>query len=222
MPLIIAILVILVIITGAWQSSKKNAQLSANREKDKQKTNAKLEHRILDTYMKHGYSFNDAYNQTVQDMIAAGYEPCIPRAAYKNRDGIESSSCGIYGGDDVERYDSFWVQQRREEAKREWQQAHPGVHISKAPPEEIEKLTYANYPTTEFAYLRDVARSTEKLKAVPVGTFIIYPGLGTCEILAHNWIGDGAAGGTYTLKVLKTGKVVTYVKIGDNKIRRQG
>lgn len=222
MPLIIAVLIILVAIISAKESNKKNAQQSAVREKDRRKTNAKLEHRILDTYMKHGYSFNDAFNQAYQDMIDAGYDPCIPREAYKNREGVESSSCGVYGGNDVERYDSFWVKQRREDAKREWQQSHPGVHISKAPPEEIERLTYGNYPTTESAYLHDIKRSASRASAEPVGTFIIYPGLGTCEILAHNWIGDGASGGTYTLKVLKTGKAVTYVRIGDNKIRRQG
>ena len=88
--------------------------------------------------------------------------------------------------------------------------------------EEIDKLTYGNYPTTEYAYLHDIKRSASRASAEPVGTFIIYPGLGTCEVLAHNWIGDGASGGTYTLKVLKTGKVVTYIRIGDTKIRRQG
>jgi len=70
--------------------------------------------------------------------------------------------------------------------------------------------------------LHDIKRSASRASAEPVGTFIIYPGLGTCEVLAHNWIGDGASGGTYTLKVLKTGKVVTHVRIGDTKIRRQG
>ena len=170
--------------------------------------------------MKHGYSFNDAFNQAAEDMIAAGYIPCIPRTAYKNREGVESSSCGMYGGADVERYDSYWVKQRREEAKRIWQQSHPGVHISQAPTEEIERLTYNDYPTTELAHIRDMKRYQVRASAEPVGTYIFYPGLGTCEVLAHNWIGDGTSG-TYTLKVLKTGKVVTYVRIGDNKIQKQ-
>lgn len=222
MPLIIALLIIAVGISWAWRSNKQSANLSAIREQDRQKTNAKLEHHILDTYMKHGYSFDDAFNQTADDMRAAGYIPCIPRTAYKNRDGIESSSCGVYGGADVERYDSFWVKQRREEAIRSWQQSHPGVHISKASPEEIDKLTYDNYPMTEYAHICDMRRSAIRASTYPIGTYIFYPGLGTCEVLAHNWIGNGASGGTYTLKVLKTGKEVTHVRIGDNKIRRQG
>lgn len=222
MPLVLAVLIILVIILNAKDSIKNNARQSSIREKDRRKTNAKLEHRILDAYMKHGYPFDEAFRRSYQDMIDAGYDPCIPRDAYKNREGVESSSCGVYGADDVERYDSFWVKQRREDAKREWMQAHPGVHISKASQEEIDRLTYGNYPMTEAGYLHDIKRSTIRAKAEPVGSFIIYPRLGTCEVLAHNWIGDGAAGGTYTLKVLKTGQIVKYVKIGDTKIRRQG
>lgn len=222
MPLVIAVLVILVLIFIAKDSNENNARQSAIREKDRRKTNARLEQRTLDMYMKHGYSFDEAFRKSYEDMIAAGYDPCIPRDAYsKNRDGTQSSFCG-YGSFEPQRFDSFWVRQRREEAERQWQQAHPGTNLCDADPDVIEAMTYGNFPTTEFQYLHDIKRRTELAKAEPVGTFIIYPGLGTCEILAHNWIGDGAAGGTYTLKVLKTGQIVTYIKIGDNKIRKQG
>ena len=222
MPLVIAVLVILVLIFNAKDSNKNDARQSAIRERDRRKTNAALEQRTLDMYMKHGYSFDEAFRKSYEDMIASGYDPCIPRDAYsKNCDGTQSSFCG-YNFFEPEKFDSFWVRKRREDAEKQWQQSHPGVHISKAPREEIEQLTYVNYPTTEAAYLHDIKRSTMRHQAEPIGTFIIYPMLGTCEILAHNWIGDGAAGGTYTLKVLKTGQTVTWVKIGDSKIRKQG
>lgn len=222
MPLVIAVLIILVIFFNTKDSIKNNARQAAIREKDRRKTNAVLEQQTLDMYMKHGYSFKDAFTQTYQDMVDAGYEPCIPREAYsKNVDGKESSFCGL-NFFEPQKYDSFWVRERRRDAEREWQRSHPGIHISKAPPEVIERMVYKNFPTTEFAYLHDIKRSTMRLQAEPIGTFIIYPGLGTCEVLAHNWIGDGAADGTYTLRVLKTGKIVTYVKIGDSKIERQG
>lgn len=222
MPLVIAVLVILVLIFNAKDSNKNNARQSAIREKDRRKTNARLEQRTLDMYMKHGYSFDEAFRKSYEDMIAAGYDPCIPRDAYsKNGDGIQSSFCG-YSFFEPQKFDSFWVQQRREEAERQWQRSHPGTHLVDADPNVIEAMVYERFPTTEAQYLHDIKRSTELAKAEPVGTFIIYPGLGTCEILAHNWIGDGAAGGTYTLKVLKTGQVVTCVRIGDNKIRKQG
>lgn len=219
MPLVFAVLIILVLIVNARESSRKNANKSAFNEKSRRKTNAKLEQRTLDIYMKHGYSFDDAFKKTYADMTSAGYDPCIPREAYNNQEGIESSKCKGY---DIERYDSLLVRQRRQDAITQWEQDHPGTHISKAAPEELEFLTYNNFPKTEWQYLHDVKRGAVRASAEPVGTFIIYPRLGTCEVLAHNWIGDGASGGTYTLKVLKTGKVVTYVKIGDTKIRRQG
>lgn len=222
MPLILAVLIVLVLVFNLsdWRSNK--ARQAAINEKNRRKTNAKLEHKILDNYMKHGYSFDDAFRKSYEDMISAGYDQCIPRDAYKNREGVESSSCGVYGGSDVERYDSLWVKQRREEAKRDWLQAHPGMHISKASTDEIDALIYSNFPQTELQYLCDIQRSSVKASAEPVGSCIIYPGLGTCEVLAHNWTGNGNGGGTYTLKVLKTGEIVTYVKIGDDKIRRQG
>ena len=116
MPLIIAVLIILVVIVSARESNKKNATQSAIREKDRRKTNAKLEHHILDTYMKHGYSFDEAFDKAYQDMIEAGYDPCIPRSAYKNREGIESSSCGVYGGNDVENREGLRYHHR----KRRW------------------------------------------------------------------------------------------------------
>lgn len=218
MPLVIAVLVILVIIFNAKDSIKNNARQSSIREKDRRKTNARLEQRVLDTYMKHGWSFEDAFRQSYEDMIAAGYDPCIPKNAYdKNEGSVESSS---YRGN-IGEYDSFLVRERRRDAERQWQQSHPGVSLTHATEEEIDALTYSNFPKTEFQYLHDLNRMSMRTQAEPVGSFIIYPGLGTCEVLAHNWIGDGAAGGRYTLRVLRTGEIVEYVKIGDSKIRRQ-
>lgn len=220
MPLVFAVLIILVLYFNLRDSKEKNIRLSAMREKDRRKTNARLEHKILDTYMKHGYSFDKAFRQAYQDMVNAGYEPCIPREAYKkNRNGEESSWCGVYGTD-VERYDSLWVQQRREHAENEWQKSHPGEPFTSD--EKIEAMTYSHFPTSEYSYLHDIKRVSMQSKALPIGSYLIYPGLGTCEILAHNWIGDSTLGGTYTLKVLKTGEIVTHVKIGDDRIRRQG
>ena len=221
MPLIIAVLIIIVAVVCIRDSNKENSKQAAIREKDRRKTNAKLEHRTLDNYMKHGYSFDESFTKTYKDMIDAGYQPCIPRSAYHNREGVESSSCGRNGGNDVERYDSFWVQQRRDEAERRWQQLHPGTHIIHATQEEIDAMTYDNFPDSEYQYLQDIKRRTARINAEPIGTFIIYPGLGTCEVLAHNWDITGTRG-TYTLKVLQTGAIISHIKIGDKQITRQG
>lgn len=221
MPLVIAVIVIIVIFLNAHDSRKKSERDFANREKDRRKTNARMEQGIVDFYMKHGYSFEDAFKNSYNDMIEAGYSPCIPREAYsKNQDGVQSSFCGFGTWFDVEKYDSFWVTQRRNSAKRHWHEEHPdGEELTTA---KLDELTYANYPNTVYAYLNDIKRLTNIDQAYPVGSFIIYPSLGTCEILAHNWIQNGVMGGYYTLKVLTTGQIVKYVRIGDKQIRRQG
>ena len=146
-------------------------------------------------------------------MVAAGYEPCIPRSAYsKNTRDVQSSYCL-----DPRKYDSFWVQQRRDAIVHRWTKAHPGEPI---PYESFDVEIYQNFPQSEAQYLHDLKVQSVKSQTIPIGEYVIYPGLGTCEVLAHNY--DGAWGGTYTLKVLSSGKVVSYVKIGDSKIRRQG
>lgn len=218
MPLVFAVLVIVVLFLNAKDSNKRyNTRASIN-EVNRRKTNARLEQRTLDTYMKYGYSFDEAFRRSYEDMIAAGYVPCIPRDAY----GENSSACWSSTGEGPERFDSYWVRSRRDAAKEAWKQANPHANIYQAPDGEIERQVYRNFPTSEAEYLHDLKRVSQKSQALPIGTFIIYPGLGTCEVLSRNWIGDGALGGTYTLKVLTTGKIVSNVKIGDERIRLQG
>ena len=151
-------------------------------------------------------------------MVAAGYDPCIPRDAYQPN----SSSCFHPRGGGVMAFDSFYVKQRREAAVEEWLHIHPDKTIDDVPYDEIDDVVYDNFPRSDAEFAHGMKRLTIKTQALPVGTFIIYPGLGTCKILEHNWFGNGALGGTYTLKVLKTGETVTHVRIGDEKIRKQG
>ena len=215
MPLVIAVLVIIVVFLNAKDYKKRDDSASAIYEKDRRKTNAKLEQYTMDMYMKHGYSADDAFRKSYEDMISAGYEPCIPRSAY----GKNSSHCKGRYGFDVEYYDSFLVRDRRKDIKEEWKREHPSEEMLSE--EEIEVRIYQNFPKNNAQYIADLKRRSKRSEAKPIGTFIIYPGLGTCEIIAYNWIGDGTYGGTYTLRVLKTGKIVTYVKIGDSKIKSQ-
>ncbi len=217
MPLVIAVLVIIVLIINARDSRKNIDRRSSLYAKDCRKTNAVLEQKIMDMYMKYGYSADEAFRKSYEDMVAAGYEPCIPRNAYRPN----SSYCGDECSFAPEKYDSHLIRDRRKDITEEWRQNHPGEDIQKYR-EKIDKLVYQKFPRNENEYAYDIKRRAKRAQAEPVGTFIIYPELGTCEILSHNWLGDGAYGGTYTLRVLKTGEVVTYVKIGDNKIQRQG
>lgn len=235
MPLVIAVLAFMVLIFNCKDSIKRNTRLEGNQAKDRLKTNAKLEQRTLDMYLKYGYSFADAFQRTYQDMYKAGYEPCIPYEAYlKLKDGSGwSSFCdsgnNTYLGRWNERlvdkgfspgqYDSEWVRDRRRAIYESYQINHPEEEISSS---ELERLTYENFPKTEWEHQRDIKISANISKAEPIGTYIIYPNLGTCEVLGYYWVDHGAAGGAYKLKVLKTGEIVNRVLVGDEKIRKQG
>lgn len=216
MPLVFVVLIIIVLMLNAKDYNNNRERQSSIYAKDGRKTNAALEQKIMDTYMKHGLSADDAHQKSYEDIIKAGYEPCIPRDAY----GANSSRCILKYGFNPQDFDSWLVQDRRKDFTEEWKIAHPGENPAEHR-EEIEERVYLNFPKSEFEYVRDIKTRAKRNQAEPVGTHIIYPGLGTCEILAHNWIGDGYFGGTYTLKVLKTGQIVSFVKIGDKRISRQ-
>ena len=216
MPLVIAVLVIIVIVLNVRDGNKRAGRQASLYARDGRKTNAALEQKIMDTYMKQGLSADEAFQRSYEDMISLGYEPCIPREAY----GKNSSICVMKHRFNPRDFDSWLVRDRRADITKEWAREHPGENAVEHE-EEIERLVYQNFPTSQGAYIRDVKRRANRAKAVPVGQFIIYPGLGTCEVIAHNWIKDGLFGGTYTLKVLKTGQIVTFVQIGDSKIQRQ-
>lgn len=223
MPLVFAVAIILVIFFNAKDSKLRNDNISAEYTKSMRRTNAVLEQQIMDSYMKQGLSADDAFRKSYEDIIAAGYEPCIPRGAYYKNSSFCKSRVDKweYGRPfDPRAHDSFAVQERRKDIEEEWKKAHPGESVSDHL-EEIDNLVYQNFPRNEAEYNLDIKRRSNRAQAEPIGTFVIYPGLGTCEVLAHNWIGNGTFGGYYSLKVLKTGKIVNYVKIGDNKIRTQ-
>lgn len=215
MPLVFAVLIIVVVFLNAKDSNKNRTRQSAIYAKEGRKTNAVLEQKIMDTYMKHGFSADEAFRKSYEDIMAAGYEPCIPREAY----GENSSYCAGRNGFAPEEYDSWLVRDRREDIIDEWKCEHPKELMLDN--NAIEARVYQNFPRNEVEYIADIKRRGKRKRAEPIGTFIIHPRLGTCEILAHNWIGNSGEG-TYTLKVLKTGKVVTYVRIGDTTITKQG
>ena len=216
MPLVFAVLIMLVIVLNAKDDNKRRNTQSAIYAKDGRKTNAAFEQKTMDSYMKQGLSADDAFRRSYEDMVKTGYEPCIPRDAYDE----DSSRCVLKSSFNPQDFDSFLVKRRREDYTEDWKIANPGKNPWEYR-EEIEERVYHNFPKNEAEYIRDVKTRANRKQAEPVGAYIIYPGLGTCEILAHNWIGDGYFGGTYTLKVLKTGQIVSFVKIGDKKISRQ-
>lgn len=212
MPLVFAVLVIIVLFLNANDYNKNREKETSIYAKEGRKTNAILEQKIMHEYMMQGLSADEAFRKSYEDIVKAGYEPCIPRSAYST-----NSSRMKYH--DPQYFDSWLVKDRRKDYTEEWKNTHPGEDIGKHR-EEIEERVYLDFPKNEAEYIRDIKTRAKRNQAEPIGAYIIYPGLGTCEVLAHNWIGDGYFGGTYTLKVLKTGQIVSFVKIGDKKISR--
>ncbi len=170
-----------------------------------------MEYALAKAYMEHGYSLEDAFRESYADMYAAGFEPCVPRGVY---------SC-VGAPRNIGDYDSKWTKHRQSFAREMWLIEHPGCSIDQASDQELYALTYDDFPTFEFTVTQE--KNLMKLwgQALPIGTFIIYPGLGTCEILAHKWRRQGRLGGTYVLKVLRTGKTVDHVAIDSEGIVRQ-
>lgn len=215
---------IIVLAMNSVESSKKQSKLSAIREKDRRITNARLERETVDKYVKYGLSFDEAFERAREDIIASGFDPCIPKGEYKvNKYGERNSPthysthiCGRWPYDVSKQFDSFAVKQRRNSIKQQWR----NVHGDEIPSDELERRIYEAFPQTEFDYLRDLDAQIRVYKTIEIGSYITYPGLGMCEIIGYN--NPELSWGTYQLKVLKTGEVVNYVRIGDNRIQRQG
>lgn len=214
MPLVIGALVVVFLFVVAYSVSDKTEQKSSYEENRDRKTNASMEQRLMDAYMKYGCSADEAFRRTYEDMAYIGYEPCVPRDAYT----ADSSDLKVGSTRDIEKYDSRLVHDRRVFYTKQWELEHPGENAKKHWAE-IEEQVYHNFPEDSATASLDYRRRNNISKAEPIGSFIIFPGLGTCEVLEHNWEGDGTFGGTYTLKSLRTGRIVKWVRIGDRRIQ---
>jgi hypothetical protein len=206
-PLVILVLIVIWIFVSNKESNQKAKRDEVNEAYDLRKTNAKLEQRILDNYMKHGVSFDDAYKKTQDDMVQMGFVPCIPRSGYsKNTDTVQSSKCT-----NIESYDSGEVQSRRWDIIFHYQKTHTGH------PDDLDEQIYKNFPTNriEQKYYSKVRKFEYSI--IPDGEYIVHPQYGTCEILGHSK--ETALSGTYKVQVLNTGKITT-LQIGDKQIQR--
>lgn len=217
MPLVIAILFIVgIFVIGRERSAQRQKDMSFE-EKSRRMTNARLEQKRVTYYMQHGHSFNEAYKLACEYMVRCGFDPCIPKKAYKNNvEGkVDSSYC-----QDPEMYDSLYVTSKRSVLRSQWEREHPG-HSWREVADEIDEKVYKQFPQGHLAYINSLKASSLQLSLVPVGDMLIYPGLGTCEVLEHK-IDVSGTKGRYVLKVLKTGQIVDSVRIDDPNISHLG
>ena len=217
MPLIIAVLIIIVVVSCARNSNKELKRQNREYTAAARKTNAKMERELVDRYMKYGKSFNEAFDLARKDMISAGYDPCIPRDAYKPKrwnahptsgsNHPETSECPDY-----DKYDSQAVQKLRSEYRSQCRQK--GVKWSR---NDEDNYVYSDrLPTTPAQYSAYLNRSvkTHQYESVAVGKYISYLGLGTCEVIALDF-----ESAMHTVKVVKTGEI-KQIPFGDKNITR--
>lgn len=209
MPLIIAVVAVIAIFVIVRDNAKDRARDAANYEKSSRKTNAEKERQILDSFLKRGESFDDAFVKTQEAMSDLGYDPCIPKNAY----GTDFSGMKIVGQSDEtsyignvsERFDSDFVKMRKRQLARNKSDL-------------TEANIYRNFPKNIHEYNQCLRADTLQMQAVQVGETFTYPGYGTVEVIGHRYL--NASTGFYDVKVLRTGEIVTTIKIGDDKIRQ--
>lgn len=210
MPLVIIVFVIVAVVVIGLDSSKSKSRTLTWHENWRRKTNAHLEQALMSRNLLYGLSFNEAYRKTCQQLTEAGYEPCINISEYEVYDGVWSSATKGFLKD----YDSLHVKGLKEEAykKHPFRTApHPllkGVEILAPSDLELFESVYRGFPTNEWEYIRAVKQGSLRTKVVPVGGMLVYVGYGTCEVVSHNYNHDKTSG-TYTLRSLKTGEVIT-------------
>ena len=211
MPLIIFVLIVIVLFVSLKDSSKRAERSSANYDYNRRKTNARLEQKLIDYYMKHGVSFEKAFDLSRKEIMEKGFEPCVPKEAYINAlnefqltpisycyllPSSETSYCP-----DIDKYDSMEVRDRREKYGDD------------------DSMVYKNFPKTQFEYVQGLKARTYQLKAIDKGEYVFHPRLGTCEVLGHDYAPSGTRG-TYILKVIKTDRIDRSIRIDDKQLQR--
>ena len=213
MPLIIVILAIIVLFSWANNSSKNSYNQMSEHTASARKTDAETERALVDKYMKSGMLFDDAFEKSRSDMIENGFDPCIPKSAYKERYWHTDLASITSECRDCTKYDSRAVRNLRGDYERECRDR--GVPGSK---EEERKYIYQSgkLPTSPWQYSEYLSnkKRLHVYDAVPVGKYISYLGVGTCEVIDLDF-----EKGMHTVKVIKTGAIM-HIPFGSNRITK--
>lgn len=186
MPLVMFVLVVIVLIVNANDSSKMAAKQKAFHDEADRKTNAQLEAMLVRRYGQLGKSFQDSYIAARQDLIEAGFVPCIPRTFWNehldlwkdNRAGYEKRV--RYA---VDQFNSTSIKNARDTFTRGWERAYG------RPPSEKElwEMLYEETPKGVSWQVSMNAREDIWLVIKPIGSYVLVSGKGTCEILAYDF-----------------------------------
>ena len=214
MPLIIAVLAIIVVFSWAGNHSKEAERKNKQYTAAIRRTNARQERLQVDKYMKHGKCFDEAFELARSDMLEDGFEPCIPKDAYKPRlwseidgDPPETSACPK-----CEDYDSDAVKHLRNDYRTMCSKRKVPYHRD----EEDAYVYSERFPAnvTQYTNYLTARQHASIYDAVDVGRYISYLGLGTCEVVDLDF-----STSSHVVKVVTTGEI-RKIRFGDKKITR--
>lgn len=209
MLLIIIILCVIVAISCAINDQKDIVRNSSNEALTYRKTNAVLERRIVDGFMKEGKTLDEAYHAGQAEICKRGFSPCIPKSKYGTVgftkdlmvfDTDESSYVG-----DIEEYDSEIVRERRKQFRRE------KIAFD-------DELLYADFPTNNYECQKELEGLILRRHAIPKGDLFTMPGIGVLEVVDYDYSKMKYGIGYYIAKETETGET-RRVSMSDKRIR---
>lgn len=169
------------------------------------KTDAIREQEILDGFMKQGYTFDEAYQKTLEECPQRGIQPCIPKHEYGYGKLTHLLNGFTSYCEEPERFDSEEVKRRREEAKR-----------NRKPIGSSE--IYREFPKDQAAYKQQLKKEAVQVTLVKKGGCLVHPLYETCQVIDYDLSPDGTSG-SYVVKQLSTGKTL-QIDIKDKRIRK--
>lgn len=208
MPLIIIILIITVGLIVVRESDRERARIRNNETAAFRKTNAELELEVMDSFIKKGQSFDESFELTIKKIVGMGYDPCIPKSAYKDYGGSDYCISNVR---DPGRYDSDAVKDKI------WQYETFKKKMGKFFTDSVtyNEYVYDNFYKSKFAYSMDPYTHLASI-LWSLNDYVFSNTFGTCEVVGYN-VGQLGIPYSYQLKVLKTGEVINTQCIDDKR-----
>ena len=181
MPFVLAIMIIILIFISGAESSKKNKENLNNLSQDMAKTYVELEDNILQQYLVDGKRFDEAYALTRVDMRRMGFEPIISVVFYTVYSKEDRDYARLNQSAEYHLENSKLVQVRREKFFKRWaDKNNPDV----MPPIPTIDDIYSDWPTSIWAFKREVSLWEREKSLYKIGTFVEFKDKRIGEIIS--------------------------------------
>lgn len=198
-------------------SLKQSDKTRADRALELYGTNAAYEREVLNGFILQGYSFDEAYEKTVQHLMSfyTPIAPCIPKEAYHTwpdsskfrnpRQKFDDTCFGSY-------VSNPWQFNNSITNNRIYMLEKQGIEPT------FDNLRY-NVPRTPKQLDRLYDTAGYLAERMPKGTRFTYPDIGLCEVVDYD---DNPAmqKGHYIVKPLEHPAQTIKIEVGDPSIRR--